>query len=580
MKLVFRSAAVTVAALTSLWLTPYSQAVTNRPSGYVTICSSDETCTVNQPTNVAFGASGQFVYQQLNGSFVCNVATFGSDPIPSKTVKECSIPADASGGGSSGGGDSGGSGSSSSAITLSGSAGSNSVTLNWTAGSGSANYQIYYDTDSSPSGRVRIGVVNNSTHSYTAGNLQNGTTYWFWIKTSDANGNEVNSNAFSATPQGATPVEGATVVNSASGLISAVASASAGDTIYLRGGTYHFSEPIVLSHNGSSSAQITLSKYPSDSARPVLDFSAMSESGSNRGIELSGDYWYIYGIDVQYAGDNGMHITGSHNTVEFSTFSHCADTGLQLDGGASYNLIRNVDSFFNADASLENADGFAAKLTVGTGNRFYGCRAWNNLDDGYDGYLRGSDNITTTYENCWAIRNGYLESGSPSGGDGNGFKTGGSDNKQLRHNATYINSIAAGNAVDGFDHNSNRGNITIYNGIAYRNGRNIGFGSSNQANSLTIKNTISYSYVESSDSFHASTTDISHNSWQNGHSVSSSDFISTNIDELLGARKADGSLPDVNFFHLRSNSDLIDAGTNVGQSYHGSAPDIGAFETN
>ena len=67
-------------------------AATNRPSGYVTICKIGETCSVPASTDVAFGAAGLFVHKVLNGSFTCSVATFGSDPAPNKTVKECSVP--------------------------------------------------------------------------------------------------------------------------------------------------------------------------------------------------------------------------------------------------------------------------------------------------------------------------------------------------------------------------------------------------------------------------------------------------------------------------------------------------------
>ncbi len=98
-------------------------AAKNRPDGYVTICKTGQTCSVSSSTNVAFGAADKFVYKVLSGSFSCSVATFGSDPNPSKSVKECSIPSGSSGGGgtpssssssssssggSSGGGNSGG----------------------------------------------------------------------------------------------------------------------------------------------------------------------------------------------------------------------------------------------------------------------------------------------------------------------------------------------------------------------------------------------------------------------------------------------------------------------------------------
>ncbi|OZG70364.1 hypothetical protein BTA51_26345 [Hahella sp. CCB-MM4] len=552
-----------------------SQAATNRPDGYSTICKTNDICSVGQTTKVAFGASRKFVYKVLSGSFSCSAGTFGSDPIPTKSIKECSVPSGVS---SSTGGSAGD--SSVSTVALTGAAGDRKVSLTWSdAGTGSP-YQIYYDTDANPKGRSRLAIVSPSVQSYTASNLINRKSYWFWVKFLASDGTYHNSSAFKATPAGSSsggnPTDGV-VVGSESEILSAIATASAGDIIYIRAGTYYFDDTIEIDQSGSASNPIKLSKYPGDSGRPLFDFSSMSERSSNRGLELGGNYWYIYGIDVQNAGDNGMFISGSNNTIEFSTFSRNSDTGLQLGNGASHNLIKNVDSYFNADSTLENADGFAAKLDVGSGNKFEGCRAWNNLDDGFDGYLRGANNVTTTYENTWAIRNGYDMHNNLVAGDGNGFKTGGSDTKDLKHNAIYINTIAAGNSHDGYDHNSNRGKVTIYNAIAHQNGRNISFSNSNSAQQLIVKNTISYD-GHSGDSLKAGSTNISNNSWQSA-STDSNDFSSINIDDLLAPRKADGSLPDVDYFHLIRGSDLIDAGVNVGRSYNGSAPDIGAFES-
>ena len=164
------------------------------------------------------------------------------------------------------------------------------------------------------------------------------------------------------------------------------------------------------------------------------------------------------------------------------------------------------------------------------------------------------------------------------GGDGNGFKTGGSDDKLLKHNAIYKNCIAAGNVFDGFDHNSNRGNVELYNCGAYSNGKNISFSSTNIANSLTIKNTISL-LGNSSDSYAAITTNITNNSWQNGLVSNAADFVSLDINLLSSPRKADGSLPDIDFMKLVSDSDLIDKGVDVGIAFSGPAPDLGAFES-
>jgi hypothetical protein len=44
------------------------------------------------------------------------------------------------------------------------------------------------------------------------------------------------------------------------------------------------------------------------------------------------------------------------------------------------------------------------------------------------------------------------------------------------------------------------------------------------------------------------------------------------------ARKADGSLPDINFMHLTGSGHLVNTGTNVGLPYHGTLPDLGYFE--
>lgn len=366
-------------------------------------------------------------------------------------------------------------------------------------------------------------------------------------------------------------------VSTSQEILAAIAGANPNDIIYVKGGNYTFNSTINISRNGSAGNIISLLPHPDNTSRPKFDFSSMSESSSNRGIQLSGSYWYIKGIDVFGAGDNGMFISGSNNLIEFCTFSECKDSGLQIGNGGGNNTILNCDSFYNADSTLENADGFASKLDAGTGNKFIGCRAWQNLDDGWDGYLRGTDNITTTYENCWAFKNGYLKDGTAGAGDGNGFKTGGSDDKLLKHNAIFKNCIAAGNIFDGFDHNSNRGDIELYNCGSYSNGRNISFSSTNIANSLLIKNTVSVS-SGSNDSFNATTTDITNNSWQNGIVANSGDFVSLDIELLASARNEDGSLPNINFMKLVSGSDLIDAGIDVGLGFNGLAPDIGPFE--
>jgi len=60
--------------------------------------------------------------------------------------------------------------------------------------------------------------------------------------------------------------------------------------------------------------------------------------------------------------------------------------------------------------------------------------------------------------------------------------------------------------------------------------------------------------------------------------VTDADFISLDTLQLRYPRKADGSLPNIDFGKLAPNSDLIDAGTDVGLDYYGDAPDLGPWE--
>ncbi|MDA3615112.1 right-handed parallel beta-helix repeat-containing protein [Polluticaenibacter yanchengensis] len=358
-------------------------------------------------------------------------------------------------------------------------------------------------------------------------------------------------------------------------------SAGSNTTIYLRGGTYVHTARIVINANksGTASQYIKVYAYPMDAARPLLDFSSMSEGSSNQGIQVKASYWHIKGIDIKGAGDNGMLIEGGNfNIIEFCSFFENKDSGLQIDGGSSNNRIINCDSYYNADKANGNADGFAVKLDVGSNNYFKGCRAWYNSDDGWDGYLRGTNNVTTVLDSCWVFGSGYLKGGALSKGNGNGFKMGGSDDKDLSHHFTLNHCLAAFNRVKGFDQNNNKGAMTINNGTAYSNSPNFGLRNEELAtgNTLTIRNTISY-VTKATNVFLASTV-AQNNSWQSPYSIKAADFISVDSAGLAAPRGADGSLPHIDFMHLASGSQFIDKGVDLGLSYLGTAPDLGAFE--
>jgi hypothetical protein len=439
------------------------------------------------------------------------------------------------------------------------------------------------------------GFASSILMSYTGGNLNDTTIYVRFIPSTVAafndsiiilGGGATNKVVVTGTAVASDVILGIFVSTTGSDtnsgtfddpfatITKAVSVAQVGDTIFVRGGTYSLTITITLSASGTdSSNRYYLFAYGSE--RPVLDFSSMSFGSSNRGIILSGSYWHIKGLDIYKAGDNGMNITGSNNIVEFCELYENRDTGLQLSGIASNNRIINCDSYYNYDDSSStpggNADGFSPKQMTGINNYFYGCRAWQNSDDGWDCYEAVA---SVTLENCWVFASGYLKDGSPSPGNGNGFKLGGN---YTENDATLKNCLAFNNASKGFDQNHNRGSMTLINCTGYGNsGYNYAIAEAlNPGKTLTLTNCAELGDKRSIGAFAILTT----NSWQL-FTVTAVDFVSVDTTGVRGARKADGSLPDIDFMHLAQGSQLINAGTNVGLPYNGSAPDLGCFESN
>ncbi|WP_329117826.1 CBM35 domain-containing protein [Streptomyces sp. NBC_01353] len=261
-------------------------------------------------------------------------------------------------------------------------------------------------------------------------------------------------------------------------LTSAISRVGAGGTIYLRGGTYRHSTTITVppTNNGTAAARKTLSAYPGET--PVLDFSAMAEDPANRGLALNGSYWHVNGIVVERAGDNGILVGGSNNVIERTVTRFNRDTGLQLSRIASStpreqwpsnNLILSAESHDNADSDGEDADGFAAKLTVGSGNVFRYAVSHHNIDDGWDLYTKTDTGPIgpVTIEDSLAYDNGTLSDGSQAGnGDRNGYKLGGED---IEVDHVVRRSIAFHNGKHGFTYNSNPGTITMSNNISIDN---------------------------------------------------------------------------------------------------------------
>lgn len=403
-------------------------------------------------------------------------------------------------------------------------------------------------------------------------------------------------------------------------LLTAINSISAGYTIWMEEGTYKayelYGAPIVIaeSNSGAEGAYKTISSI--NGGTVTIDFSGMAELGSNRGIVLDGSYWHFYDIDICNAGDNGMLLSGDNNIIELCQFYANHDSGLQIsryntsadtiDLWPSNNLILNCTAFDNKDeATCENADGFAAKLTCGEGNVFDGCISYCNSDDGWDLYAKPTTGSTgvVTIKNSVAFGNGKLTNGEGSAnGDMNGFKLGGS-NKQCPTPHVVTNCIAFNNGATGFTDNGNGGAVTLTNCTSVNNGMY----NAAKANYMCYRTSkdAAYTNLLSFAEKKTAATDqflgtVSHtlyhykgvgtywvNNWlctdgaktkysgSEGadYTVSASDFVSTQIpgyDAATGAytadyhsifRNADGSINLSGLYEVSSDSPLYTAGT-------------------
>ncbi len=293
----------------------------------------------------------------------------------------------------------------------------------------------------------------------------------------------INENDIVVAPNLSTTGDG--TLENPTTLDDAINRLKAGNKIFLLEGTYYFSgNRIRLNKNGTRSKYLHIVAY--NSGEVIFNFSGQkynSDTGLNeRGIQIEGNFWYIFGITVTGSADNGIFISGNYNIVENCVLHSNRDTGLQISRRASTlnnfnqwphdNLIRYCTSYNNADTkSGENADGFAAKLTCGNNNTFDHCISYNNSDDGWDLYAKSETGPIgrVIILNCVAFNNGMLLNGSSySDGDKNGFKLGGAD---IKGNHYVYNSIAFRNGNHGFTDNSNSGPMTLINCTSFQNAR-------------------------------------------------------------------------------------------------------------
>lgn len=366
-----------------------------------------------------------------------------------------------------------------------------------------------------------------------------------------------------------------------------------GDTVYLRGGTYQmtnddlagsrglFARLVVLDKSGTRQAPITYCAYQNE--RPVFDCSLVRpEQKRVTAFYVSGAWLRLVGIEVI-----GVQVTikshtqsicfesqGSHNVFERLSLHDGQAIGIYHVRG-SENLFVNCDAWNNYDVTSEqgkggNVDGFGAHPKQGSvKNVFRGCRAWFNSDDGFD-CINAHEAVT--FENCWALYNGY----SPDFGrlaDGNGFKAGGYGDTPAERLPDPIPRhvvrccVAVRNKNSGFYANHHPGGCDWLNNSAFRNGINFNLLNRDSENAADVPGyahkltgNLSYGSPRGLINIDLNRCELTDNSFELRLPLTDADFESLDPDDLLAPRQPNGDLPVTGFMQpLHDDARLLGA---------------------
>jgi hypothetical protein len=371
-------------------------------------------------------------------------------------------------------------------------------------------------------------------------------------------------------------------------LMKAQSAASAGDIVYINAGTYYptnqyaTEQGVYVPVNLINKSGIAYEAMPG--TRPVFNFSLVNPTNlRTAAFWVNANNITFQGFDVVAVQENITNV--NNQSVGFANYGcnyctwnevnvHDADcVGIYFEKVDASNLVYRCDCYNLAGInsySYGNADGFGCHVSAGgKGNIFRECRAWNDSDDGYD-CINCSENVT--FDHCWSYLNGN------NGGNGNGFKVGGwasTDQNQIAdpipshcvigclavgnhgNAGFYANHQCAGPGVPtGWTNNTAYDNVVGYNMLQRTPPDYSTNAAETDANDIAGTNEVMHLNVVYADTYqdvenlNESGNMVASNSWtQSGYSASSSDFVSTSINQITNTRSPDGSLPVITLMH-------------------------------
>lgn len=326
-------------------------------------------------------------------------------------------------------------------------------------------------------------------------------------------------------------------------------SVRAGDTVFVRGGTYR--EYVRISANGTAGSRITFQSYPGETA--IIDGSALSAPTNNTFLVMVvGDYITIKYFEIVNAAWISVLCTNTATQciIDGNTIHHGYLKGIVFWQNTNNTAQNNtVYDMYDFNQGGGNADCIGT-TDSGSGHTYINNVVHDCSDDGLDGWATTGN----TYIGNISYHNGYVPFTNTRAGDGNGFKLGGGGGGAH----TVVGNVAWNNRNRGFDDNTGINN-RLYNNTAIANAnRNYNFPMSG----AILTNNISYN-AENGSLGGASQTA---NSWNLG--ISNPMFV-----QITDPTKS-------TFGRLQSGSPVIDRGVTVSGSPYvciGSC-DLGAYE--
>ena len=384
------------------------------------------------------------------------------------------------------------------------------------------------------------------------------------------------------------------------------ATSAAGDTVFFRGGTYYSTLRNEINPEDSKGASgeygnpIVYMSYPGEWA--IFDCSLHCGLGFEYNEFLTFTYVeHIHVIDMEVknvfqcgAVNNGVFTWSYSRNLEFHhVLIHDLSVPRGFWGGGGAWYTHWIDpNYGNSDPDGEpywptsvdttrfiNVDIWNTCDTLGGGNAgdgwknvWYGnnhvewknCRVWNYSDDGID--PNNIDGATFVVENTWLMSTDKYEIYDI---EGNGSKFTAMLGQNSVHNDShhflvFKNNIIADNHGFGIYDNllgnqQFKLNTYLYGNVIYDN--NYGF---KYDTTTTFINNIAYSNTSNTLAnatySQGGANTFSLINYQDSLAFNAWDFLSLDLNEITWPRKADGSLPDVNLFKLRSGSKFINVG--------------------